>query len=284
MLPNPLSLVRLLAVVRLVLAATLLLCLALLPSTAALDGHDGFGRNPADLAVHLGRLVAAYPGTVAGYDDKDLILVDGTRLPLSDGRDDKSFDELLNSPDVGDMFALAYPSGGALEPPPEDFDPGRVRVEALFRALYGDCSKGEVWTKMRKVPWLPKHGGGTVSFTTAQGADKALEAASRELDQLPSPFIKYLMPTAGTYNCRAIAGTSRMSMHAYGAAIDINTKHTTYWQWEKPGADGLCQWSNRIPAEIVAIFEKHGFAWGGRWYHFDTMHFEYRPELAVPAQ
>jgi len=21
------------------------------------------------------------------------------------------------------------------------------------------------------------------------------------------------------------------------------------------------------------------FIWGGRWYHFDTMHFEYRPEL-----
>ena len=27
------------------------------------------------------------------------------------------------------------------------------------------------------------------------------------------------------------------------------------------------------------IFEKHGFIWGGRWYHYDTMHFEYRPEL-----
>ncbi|MBP9613702.1 MAG: M15 family metallopeptidase, partial [Sulfurospirillum sp.] len=25
--------------------------------------------------------------------------------------------------------------------------------------------------------------------------------------------------------------------------------------------------------------EKYGFVWGGRWYHYDTMHFEYRPEL-----
>jgi hypothetical protein len=23
----------------------------------------------------------------------------------------------------------------------------------------------------------------------------------------------------------------------------------------------------------------HGFIWGGYWYHYDTMHFEYRPEL-----
>jgi hypothetical protein len=36
---------------------------------------------------------------------------------------------------------------------------------------------------------------------------------------------------------------------------------------------------NRLPVEIVQIFEKHGFIWGGKWEHFDTMHFEYRPEL-----
>jgi hypothetical protein len=36
---------------------------------------------------------------------------------------------------------------------------------------------------------------------------------------------------------------------------------------------------NVIPHGIVDIFEKHGFIWGGKWYHYDTMHFEYRPEL-----
>ena len=30
---------------------------------------------------------------------------------------------------------------------------------------------------------------------------------------------------------------------------------------------------------IVKVFEKYGFIWGGRWYHYDTMHFEYRPEF-----
>jgi hypothetical protein len=37
-----------------------------------------------------------------------------------------------------------------------------------------------------------------------------------------------------------------------------------------------------MPQEVVAIFEKRGFIWGGKWYHFDTMHFEYRPELLTP--
>jgi hypothetical protein len=43
--------------------------------------------------------------------------------------------------------------------------------------------------------------------------------------------------------------------------------------WGKGG------YRNRMPMEIVEIFEKHGFIWGGKWGHFDTMHFEYRPEL-----
>ncbi len=43
--------------------------------------------------------------------------------------------------------------------------------------------------------------------------------------------------------------------------------------------DGAYAYKNEIPMEIVRIFEKHGFIWGGKWHHYDTMHFEYRPEL-----
>lgn len=32
------------------------------------------------------------------------------------------------------------------------------------------------------------------------------------------------------------------------------------------------------PASIVRAFESEGFIWGGKWYHFDLMYFEYRPE------
>jgi D-alanyl-D-alanine carboxypeptidase len=250
-----------------------------LTSTIAAGAGKTYGADPADLPQKLDRLLSAYPDVITGIDGNSLVLKDGTRLPISDGRSDKSFDELLDEPDIGDMFAFDYPAGSPAEPPPEDFDPGRIRVEALFRALYGDCEKGTL-AKRRMVKWVPKHGGATVSFTTAQGADKALEAVSAELDKLPYSFAKYLVPSAGTYNCRPIARTGRMSMHAYAAAIDISTRETTYWQWVQPGADGLYVWSNKIPPEIVAIFEKHGFIWGGRWYHFDTMHFEYRPELS----
>ncbi|CAN5529370.1 hypothetical protein BH10PSE7_BH10PSE7_02690 [soil metagenome] len=262
-----------------VLAVAALLLPLSTPCSAAEKG--AFGKGPPDILAQLERLKRAYPGTITSYDEKTLRLANGTTLPVSDGRTGKTFDELLDNPDIDDMFEQTYPKGAAVSPPPVDFDPGRMRVEELFEALYGNCRSGAVTKAMRKVAWLPKHKGGAVRFTTAQGADKALEAVSRDLDELPDNLIAYLIPTAGTYNCREIAGTHRMSMHAYGAAIDINTKYSAYWRWSKTGEDGQYVWSNKIPLEIVDVFERHGFIWGGRWYHFDTMHFEYRPELLV---
>jgi hypothetical protein len=108
--------------------------------------------------------------------------------------------------------------------------------------------------------------------------DRRLAAVSRELDKLPADDKKYLYPLGGTYTCRAVADTGQTSMHAWGAAIDINPAYSDYWLWRHT-TGGLPPYVNRIPPEIVAAFERHGFIWGGRWAHFDTMHFEYRPEL-----
>ncbi len=67
-------------------------------------------------------------------------------------------------------------------------------------------------------------------------------------------------------------------MHAWGAAIDISAARTDYWFWHRAGTVNAGQ-ATSIPAEIIEIFERHGFIWGGKWFHYDTMHFEYRPEL-----
>jgi hypothetical protein len=135
------------------------------------------------------------------------------------------------------------------------------------------------------VQWLPQHGGGTLMVTDINGVADRLAAVSRELERLPARLIKFLVPSAGTYNCRPIAETDRLSVHAYGAAIDVNTKYSDYWLWAKrKEKTNEPVWRNRIPLEIVEIFERHGFIWGGKWYHFDTMHFEYRPEIIALAR
>ena len=86
------------------------------------------------------------------------------------------------------------------------------------------------------------------------------------------------------YDCRVIAGTARRSMHAYGAAFDLNHGRTHYWQWSDAAAGMITPYVNTVPLEIVAAFEAEGFLWGGRWAHFDTMHFEYRPEMLPGAR
>jgi hypothetical protein len=119
--------------------------------------------------------------------------------------------------------------------------------------------------------------------TTVNGIADRLTAVARDLEALPASMTKYLIPSAGTYNCRPIAGTRRLSVHAYGAAIDLNSAFGDYWLWAK-GGDGNITWKNRVPLEIVEVFEHHGFIWGGKWYHFDTFHFEYRPEIVTLAK
>ncbi len=86
--------------------------------------------------------------------------------------------------------------------------------------------------------------------------------------------MKYIKNIDGTYQYRPIAGTTRLSPHSYGIAIDLDNKYTSYWLWDKE-----YRYKSDIPQKIVDIFEKYGFVWGGRWYHYDTMHFEYRPEM-----
>jgi D-alanyl-D-alanine carboxypeptidase len=252
---------------------------ALATSGNAQDKADAtYGAPPADIKSDLARLAKAYPDWIAGYDSEFLTLKNGAKFPISDHRTNKTFTELLEAPDIDDMFYASYPAGTKSQPPARNFDPGRVRFEPLFIAMYGDCKKNEVAGKMHTIDWLPQHHGGRVAVTMANGVDKALADVSRELDQLPAELIKYAEPSAGTYNCRAIAGSTARSMHAYGAAIDLNTRYSDYWRWAgKAGAEPV--WKNQMPAEIVRVFEKHGFIWGGYWYHFDTMHFEYRPEL-----
>jgi hypothetical protein len=232
----------------------------------------------------MGILVAAYPDFLAGFEGNDLIWKDGTRMGLDDGKGAKPFATLLDAPDLKDMFYVAYPLGRTGLPPALDSDPGRVRFQPLFDKMYGDCAMGEVARHLVDVVWLPSKGGQRLKVTRVNGVAAKLQAVSDELDRLPERFTKYLKPSAGTYNCRVVAGTRRASAHGQGIAMDIATARSDYWFWNKPGADGRYPYQNRIPMEIVEIFEKHGFIWGGKWYHYDTMHFEYRPEIVGAAR
>ncbi len=69
---------------------------------------------------------------------------------------------------------------------------------------------------------------------------------------------------AGCYVPRFVDRDPRrgLSMHAFGLAFDVNTSTNAL------GTRG------DIHPDVVAIFEKWGFEWGGRWSRPDPMHFE----------
>jgi D-alanyl-D-alanine carboxypeptidase len=262
------------------LARAVCLAVALTGGATAVVAQDVVAQDDPPGAA-FDRLVEVYPDALAGHDDKALRWRDGTVMPLSGGGDNKTFAERLRHASIGDQLRLFYPQGALAKPPSADNDPGRFRNTAFFAKMYGDCKKGEVAPHLVSINWLPKAWGKSIQVTALNGVADRLRAVSAEIDALPDAVKRAAYPIAGTYKCRAVADTGEPSPHSYGIAIDLNLELSDYWYWRPhDGAQsGDIIYRNRMPQEIVDIFEKHGFIWGGKWYHFDTMHFEYRPEL-----
>jgi D-alanyl-D-alanine carboxypeptidase len=227
-------------------------------------------------------LIEAYGAHIERIDRDIVVMKSGARIAFDDGRPSKPYAAWLASPDLKDMFRFAYKVQTEPVAPAVDEDPGRARPAQFFDAIYGDCTTGAAQRSLVDVPWLQRDGGGTIKVTRINGVADRLAAISAELENLPREMLRFLVPAAGGFNCRAIAGSAQKSPHGWGIAVDIAIAGAHHWQWAKP-ENGRHVWRSAIPMDIVRIFEKHGFIWGGRWYHYDTMHFEYRPELLPPA-
>lgn len=217
------------------------------------------------------RVISSYPDFCIKYKDNKLVFSDGTII-VCDDKEKKTFTELLDNCDVEDMFSMTYDTV-QLRPIYLN-DCGRGRNEKLFKKMYGS-SEAIARKNLVTVDWF----GQKLPFSKINGAASQLNRVASELAMYPQ-YRKYLT-NASTFYWRKVRGANRQSAHSYGIAIDINTTYSNYWLWSNPNStetDKL-KYENRIPMDIVRVFEKYGFIWGGRWYHYDTMHFEYRPEL-----
>ncbi|MCC6625594.1 MAG: M15 family metallopeptidase [Deltaproteobacteria bacterium] len=264
----------------------LTIALAVLQRPAPELGHpdalapEALAPAPTD---HMKCLADAYPDVVCGADGASLVLCAGGRIPWDDGRGDKRYRAFLEEPDLEEMMRMRYRPGRDFPVPHVNFEPGRVRHEPFFFAVYG-ADRRAIERQMVDVPWMPRRGGTSVLRVHRRVAP-ALQRVSDELERALSDDLAALARvTAGAFTWRTVRGSKRVSMHSFGIAIDIGVKRSDYWDWKKPDAHGRYAWRNRFPWEIAAVFERHGFIWGAKWYHFDTMHFEYRPELlAAPC-
>ncbi len=227
---------------------------------------------PAEIPVGAQALMDNYPTLVKGYQGNHLLLTNGKSL-LYDDKKEKSLTERMDEADVEDMFSQPYDTSEWL--PARNYDPGRIRNEELLKEMYGH-NEQEVRKHLVRVKWFKQQ----LLFSKVNGAADSLAAVEKELAGLPDSFQKYF-DNSSTFYWRTVRGSNRLSAHSFGIAIDICTKFSDYWRWKNPGKgeDAPIAYVNRIPKEIIQIFEKHGFISGARWYHFDTMHFEFRPDL-----
>ena len=210
------------------------------PCSAALLPGREVVRPPID------ELIRAYPDALAGFDGADLIWRDGTRMPVGELRPVTSMEEQLRNGSILEQLRLVYPVGLPLLPAPEH-DPGPGTQQSLLRQdVQVTARSGQVAPKLVQVIWLPKTWGHTVSITSVNGVDRRLAAVSRELDTLSADDKRFLYPPGGTYACRSVADTGQTSMHAWGAAIDINPAFSSYWFWRRSAA-GTRTYDNRVP-------------------------------------
>ncbi len=115
--------------------------------------------------------------------------------------------------------------------------------------------------------------------------------ARAKVDPDVTLFLRGLSEIDG-FNYRDVAGTLSRSYHSYGLALDLIPRSyrgkDTYWRWaaEKTAPWWSIPYEDRwlVPAGVVSAFERQGFVWGGKWLFFDTMHFEYRPEIFALAR
>ena len=93
------------------------------------------------------------------------------------------------------------------------------------------------------------------------------------------------------FNYRPVEGTSSLSKHALGLAIDINPFYNPYITYNKDGsekvspanASAYADRTSSFPYKIdendlcYQLFKEHGFTWGGHWNSCkDYQHFSER--------
>ncbi len=141
---------------------------------------------------------------------------------------------------------------------------------AVFYELY---RAGYQIRKMRLVDdYFPSAGDGK-SPSWSNAAAEAADTASMNDDN-----------TSG-FNYRMIAGTSGVSMHGYGRAIDVNPYENPWCPggsvyYNQKESASYADRSNVRPhmifagSDVTRIFKKHGFRWLGETSARDYQHFE----------
>jgi hypothetical protein len=186
----------------------------------------------------------------------------------------------------------------APSPPPEDGDVAPVSAETLGTSWREGCPVGPDQLRMLTVSYFgfdgAVHQGNLVVNVSAVSSVRAAFA-----QMLTAQFpIRKVVPVdvygasddasmaddnTSAFNCRAAAGSSSWSVHAYGLAIDVNPVENPYVHPQlgvlPPNGAAYVDRSNVRPGMAVPgsaltdAFAAIGWGWGGAWANPDYQHF-----------
>jgi len=248
-------------------------------------------------------LAAAYPLRIENAEFRNgdwAVLLDDTWYYYADGR--LLPEELLDSvSDYSPVFFYNYQSELPTwrEPSPEwvnrlrDLNtarPANPRRSSVYFLddLWSSSNREEAWRQVTQVDFLGRevtvHNG--IVSVLGRIEEKILEEAKN------NTTVRQWIDSLGTvdaWSWRDVASSGNRSYHAYGVAIDLLPRNlgglATYWLWTSQQTPEwwAVPYSRRYhpPEEVIRTFESFGFIWGGKWPNYDTMHFEYRPELFI---
>lgn len=154
-------------------------------------------------------------------------------------------------------------------------DAANVDLGARMKWLFPSSvpkTQGEVQAYLTtiSVPVVDTDGSkSNMSLTVHKKLAKEIEAIFAEMAAIGFPI-----HSAGGFTYRNMAsGTGSLSHHSYGVAIDINAAENKAIYQGSVDKDSPYY----ITSQVVNIWKKHGFYWGGDWKgnYYDPMHFTY---------
>jgi hypothetical protein len=147
---------------------------------------------------------------------------------------------------------------------------------AEIQALYGDPrpfvrddgTASPIWEmRMCKVPLpgpLPLGWNHDVQIQTVRVNQAIADAVEEALRHLVACRVwDHVLTFDGAYCWRPQRGSGKLSMHAFGGALDFNA------DTNQLGTAG------DMHTGIVECFEGLGWTWGGRWQRKDPQHFQF---------
>ncbi len=118
------------------------------------------------------------------------------------------------------------------------------------------------------LAWAPEQPLKTISIH-CKCADSLIRILHRIHDEVSAAdILKYQLDRyGGAYAFRPMRGAARLSVHSWGAAIDISPAINSF------GAAYLSK-GNMMPMNVVQMFRDEGWVWGAPWSTPDAQHFQ----------